>query len=170
MGKRDVDPEVEAWNQLSNDEKRDELIQMELSPVAQCYEDAGITLEKLAREVKRCLNARSVRHQKIKGTLPPNYKLPPGYRVIIASERIAFLDDDGVEFVAEPGESIIEYKAPDLSLRLKTVESVLRTLGANAPERQEIERRDTVVIVKTHMPRPDPLPAGFKNEDNDDDG
>lgn len=168
----DIDTRPEWKIQADND--RLEMVKHLKGPLDQAYEDIGLDAQHLAREHKRLLRAKRVSWQKIKGALPQDLRLPPGYRVITPTERVEWFDPEtGVNVVAEPGESIIEHVGPDNAIILKTADAIIKNRGWGGADKIEQTNQGTIIHVHTHVAKPLPLPSGFQQvgqEEEDSDG
>jgi hypothetical protein len=119
----------------------------------------GISEDKLARMRAAQLRAARVQLVKIKGHLPRQLRLPRGYKVITPTERLVITDPEtGGELIVDPGETLIEYKAPDWSTREKAMASIEAIMGYRSEEQAGGDGR-TVIVVNTSMPLPKPPPT-----------
>jgi hypothetical protein len=119
----------------------------------------GIDEVKLARLRAQELRATKVQVVKIKGHLPKQLKLPRGYKVITPTERLVITDPEtGGELIVDPGETLIEYKAPDWSTREKAMASIEAIMGYRSEQEAGGDGR-TVIVVNSLVPLPEPPPS-----------
>lgn len=108
----------------ATEEIAEETIAELLSPYRQALDDKGIGPNLLARKRKQQLNAKSVKHIKIKGELAEDAKLPPGYKIISHGGMV--VGDKGVTTFDD---AVIEYKGNDWAIQTKATESLEKILG-----------------------------------------
>ena len=122
----------------TNDDVTEGTIQELLSPYKQALNDRGIGPKLLARKRKQQLNAKSVKHIKIKGKLEPDVKLPPGYKVISYGGVV-----DGPQGASIFDDAVIEYRGVDWGIQTKATESIEKILGLHT-EKTEVVHSGTV--------------------------
>lgn len=119
----------------------------------------GISEDKLARLRAQQIRATKVQLQKIKGHLPRQLKLSRGYKVVTPTERLVINDPEtGAELVIDPGETIIEYKAPDWATREKGINAAEAIMGYRSEEQAGGDGR-TIIVVNSMVPLPAPPPS-----------
>jgi hypothetical protein len=119
----------------------------------------GVSEDRLARLRVQELGAVKVQLVKIKGHLPKQLKLPRGYKVITPTERIAITDPEtGAELVVDPGETLIEFRAPDWSTRERAIQAIEAIMGYRSEQEVGGDGR-TVIVVNSLVPLPEPPPS-----------
>jgi hypothetical protein len=105
------------------------------------------------------LRAARVQLVKIKGHLPRQLRLPRGYKVITPTERLVITDPEtGGELIVDPGETLIEFKAPDWATREKAMAAIEAIMGYRSEEQAGGDGR-TVIVVNSLVPLPEPPPS-----------
>lgn len=130
-----------------------------LSNYRGAFEAKGLSAERLAALRMQQLVAKSIKMVKIKGVLPKQLNLPRGYKVITPTERITIRDPKtGIELVADPGETIIQYSGPDWGTREKAMNAIETIMGYRSEEQQG-GNGQTIIIMQSMIPLPGPAPT-----------
>lgn len=129
-------------------EEKKQLVEKILSPYLLALEAKGIGPELLSRRRKQQLNAKSVKHLKIKGNLPEDYKLPPGYRVVTRGS-VEASPTGGVIL----GDIIIEYRDTDWATQLRATEDVEKIMDLHT-EKVDLNLSGSVEMLTNFPPEP----------------
>lgn len=121
-----------------------ELTEAILRPIAEAVEKQGLTPTYLARKLKRELNAKFVKHLKIKGAVREDGLPKTNHRVIAQSGTILYVkgDDDDVDIKVGDGETLIEVRLDDIPTRQRARQDAHKLLGHYPPRKSEITGKD----------------------------
>lgn len=115
----------------------------------QALDDAGLSLKFLVGKLKRELNAKTTKTQKVKGA--PN-ELPKGVRVITTTGTIEYVPgEDGPERVYSDGDSLIQWDEAALDIRQKARIDAHKLRGDYPAEKQEHKHSGVVIIAATDL-------------------
>lgn len=114
------------------------------------FENAGMTMEKIAEERFAELNAVSIKNIKMKGVLVDE-DLPEGYRQVAVTQT-AFGDF----------ETLLELTTPDFQTRQKAASDIEKIRGWTIKDKSEEDEKGGVIIeIVSNVPEPLPLPKYF---------
>ena len=126
--------------------KRIDILQKVLGPYQLALRSSGIGPEVLAHQRKNQLNAKSVKHIKLKGDVAIGTKLAPGYRVI-AGGGVEETEHGNIVF----DDTLIEFRGIDWGIQEKATSALEKIF--DVPQKQIIEHQGSIAM--TNFP-PEP--------------